>query len=233
MLLDFLQKYVKLSNILILGGVFALSATYIPVLYSEAGFYIKSMYQKYQNPVQPLSDSFTRDTESSADLDNSLISKPKVLDLTSSPVNKDFSILIEKIGVNAPIVRDVNVILPDVYMEALKQGVAHASFSDYPSDDFTSNVYLFAHSSNNFWELGRYSSVFNLIYKLSLQDEINVFFEGKRYVYQVDNKILVNDFKVDDTIYETFGPTLTLQTCYPTGTTQYRLVIRSTLKGIF
>jgi len=230
MILNFLQKNVKLSNILILGGVLALSATYITVLYSEAVFYLKSSSQVSKSPTIDASGSLKRDIETSS---SSSIPQNGGSELVTTPINKDFSILIEKIGVNAPIVKDVNVILPEVYMEALKQGIAHASFSDYPTDEFTSNVYLFAHSSNNFWELGRYSSVFNLLYKLSLQDEINVFFEGKRYVYQVDNKILVNDFKVDDTIYETFGPTLTLQTCYPTGTTQFRLVVRASLKGIY
>jgi len=230
MILNFLQKNVKLSNILILGGVLALSATYITVLYSEAVFYLKSSSQVSKSPTIDASGSLKRDIETSS---SSSIPQNVGSELVTTPINKDFSILIEKIGVNAPIVKDVNVILPEVYMEALKQGIAHASFSDYPTDEFTSNVYLFAHSSNNFWELGRYSSVFNLLYKLSLQDEINVFFEGKRYVYQVDNKILVNDFKVDDTIYETFGPTLTLQTCYPTGTTQFRLVVRASLKGIY
>lgn len=233
MIHDFVRKYVKLSNILILGGVLALSATYIPVLYAESSYYLKSFSQNSKislNQEELIKNDLNNGVQ---EFDTGLFQKPLVSELTSSPVNKDFSILIEKIGVNAPIVKDVNVILPEVYMESLKKGVAHASFSDYPSEDFTSNVYLFAHSSNNFWELGRYSSVFNLVYKLILQDEINVFFEGRRYVYQVDNKILVNDFKVDDTIYETFGPTLTLQTCYPTGTTDYRLVVRASLKGVY
>jgi sortase (surface protein transpeptidase) len=94
-------------------------------------------------------------------------------------------------------------------------------------------VYLFAHSSNNFWELGKYSSVFNLTYKLNIKDQINLFYEGRRYIYEIENKLLVNDFKVDETAYEYLGPTLTLQTCYPTGTSLYRLIIRATLVGVY
>ena len=153
-------------------------------------------------------------------------------DLIIDPVDKNFGIVIEKINVNAPVVKDVPVVNTDSYLEALKWGVAHASFSGYPNEQ-NSNVYLFAHSSNNFWELGKYSTVFNLLYKLGTDDQINIYYEGKRYLYQVDNKILLNDFKVDETVYDSIGPSLTLQTCYPTGTSLYRLVIRASLIGIY
>jgi len=148
------------------------------------------------------------------------------------PVDTKFGLVIEKLNLNAPIVKDVPVVNEKDYLEALKNGIAHASFSGYPNQD-NSNVYLFAHSSYNFWELGKYSGVFNQLHKLQLKDQINLFYEGKRYVYEVENKILINDFKVDETIYESFGPTLTLQTCYPAGTTLGRLVIRSSLIGVF
>lgn len=148
------------------------------------------------------------------------------------PVNTEFSLVIESLDINAPIIKDVSVVNDKEYMEALKKGIAHASFSGYPTDK-NANVYLFAHSSNNFWALGEYSTVFNGLTKINIKDKINLFYEGKRYVYEVDNKLLVNDFKVDDTIYETLGPTLTLQTCYPAGTTLYRLIVRASLVGVF
>ena len=74
-----------------------------------------------------------------------LSSKP----IRVKPVNTDFSIVIEKIGVNAPIVADVTVTNEDAYNNALKDGVAHALVSDYPSQE-PGNVYLFAHSAINF-----------------------------------------------------------------------------------
>lgn len=148
------------------------------------------------------------------------------------PVNTEFSIIIEKLNVNAPVVKDVSVLNEKDYMEALKNGVAHASFSGYPSDK-DSNVYLFAHSAYNFWELGRYSSVFNQLHKLNIKDTITIFYEGKRYVYEVDNMLIFKDFQVTDAVFQTIGPTLTLQTCYPPGTTLNRLVVRASLIGIF
>ena len=148
------------------------------------------------------------------------------------PLDTKFGLVIEKLNLNAPIVKDVSIINEKDYLEALKEGIAHASFSGYPNQE-NANVYLFAHSAYNFWELGKYSSVFNQLHKLNIKDQVSLFYEGKRYVYEVDNKILINDFKVDETIYEGFGPSLTLQTCYPAGTTLNRLVIRASLVGVF
>lgn len=216
----------KISNLLIFTGFLILAGTYAPVFYNESVFFIRNNFLKKEvilerNVTESLKESDFKNPPES------------YKEIAIEPINTDFSIVIENLNINAPIVRDVNVTSRDNYLEALKNGVAHASFSKYPSSDFDSNVYLFAHSSNNFWEFGKYSSVFNLLYKLKIKDEINVFFEGQRYVYQVENKILVNDFRVDDTVYEAFGPTLTLQTCYPTGSTKYRLVLRAALVGIY
>ena len=216
----------KISNLLIFTGFLMLAGTYFPVIYNETLFYITNNFLKKEVVLERNISDQSRESGFVSPTDRN---KP----LGVTPINTDFSIVIENLNINAPVVRDVNVSSRDNYLEALKKGVAHASFSKYPSSDFDSNVYLFAHSSNNFWEFGKYSSVFNLLYKLKMKDEINVFFEGQRYLYEVENKILVNDFRVDDTVFEAFGPTLTLQTCYPTGSTKYRLVLRATLVGIY
>jgi LPXTG-site transpeptidase (sortase) family protein len=219
-------KIFKLSNVLIFTGFMILVGTYLPVFYNELMFYLnKNFFKKEVILERNLQESVVEGSFKSPQERNT--------PLSVEPINTDFSIVIEELNINAPVIRDVNVSSRENYLEALKNGVAHASFSKYPSSDFDANVYLFAHSSNNFWEFGKYSSVFNLLYKLKVRDEINVFFEGQRYLYQVENKVLVNDFRVDDTVFEAFGPTLTLQTCYPTGSTKYRLVLRASLVGIY
>lgn len=217
---------IKISNLLIFTGFLMLAGTYFPVIYNETLFYITKNFLKKEVVLE-------RNISEAVKESGFISPEGRNTPLAVTPINTEFSIVIESLNINAPIVRDVNVSSRENYLEALKKGVAHASFSKYPSPDFDSNVYLFAHSSNNFWEFGKYSSVFNLLYKLKMKDEINVFFEGQRYLYEVENKILVNDFRVDDTVFEAFGPTLTLQTCYPTGSTKYRLVLRATLVGIY
>lgn len=220
--LDYLLN--KLPFIFLSIGLILLGLTYYRTVLIEFNYYLDNILGKKhtlsRNVTLPSNDNNFRNLSLSSS------------DLLISPIDKGFGIVIEKINVNAPVVKDVPVINHEAYLEALKWGVAHASFSGYPNEQ-NSNVYLFAHSSNNFWELGKYSTVFNLLYKLGTGDQINIFYEGKRYLYQVDNKLLLNDFKVDETIYDSIGPTLTLQTCYPTGTSLYRLVIRASLVGIY
>lgn len=218
---DFLINY--FPKLLLTAGASLVILTYARTVYGEIKFYIDGL----------LGRSYKLETTRNTEVPQ-LGVKPLTRgdEITINPINKDFSLVIEKINVNAPVIKDVPIIDKEAYISTLKVGIAHASFSAYPNEE-NANVYLFAHSSNNFWELGKYSTVFNLLYKLNTKDEINLFYKGKRYVYQVENKILINDFKVDETIYEYFGPTLTLQTCYPPGTTLNRLVIRAGLIGVF
>lgn len=144
------------------------------------------------------------------------------------PVNRDFSIVIERIGVNAPIVADVPVTDQDAYNEALKQGIAHASTSVYPSKD-PGNVYLFAHASINFWRLGKYANIFNLIRKLDNGDRIHVFYKGETFVYEVVGKQVFKGWNTSPITRPVIEPILTLQTCDPPGTTLNRMVVTAKL----
>ncbi len=148
--------------------------------------------------------------------------------ISIEPVNRDFSIVIEKIGVNAPIVADVSVTDEKAYLEALNSGVAHAITSKYPSEN-PGNTYLFAHASVDFWRMGKYSKVFNLLRKLEYGDRIHVFYKDKTYVYEVKNKEIYQGWDTYPISRSVIEPVLTLQTCDPPGTTRNRLVVTSTL----
>lgn len=218
------------ANTLIFCGVYILFLTYSGNIWSEIVF----RWDKYRGVEYKLEETVSVDnliqTEKVASPQKELkVSSGPVINI--QPVNIEFSIVIESINVNAPIVKDVSVLTESVYMDALKKGVAHAAFSDYPSEN-AAQVYLFAHSSNNFWQLGPFSTVFNHLDKLNQGDQINVFYEGRRYLYQVDSLSYTDNFKIDDTIFNQIGPVLILQTCYPPGSTQYRLIVKSSLIGV-
>lgn len=226
MLKKLTDSFLKTSPKLFLSiGALLVLLTYYQTIFQEVAYYYNYVINKHFK-VEVVRNV----TKINPEIVSKINTDPNAISI--KPVDTNFGIVIENINVNAPIVKDVSIIDSKSYLESLKSGVAHASFSGYPNEQ-NSNVYLFAHSSNNFWELGKYSSVFNLIYKLNMKDQINIFYEGKRYIYEVENKLLVNDFKVDETVYEYLGPTLTLQTCYPTGTSLYRLIIRATLIGVY
>ncbi len=200
-----LIKFIALFSIII--GIFLVLVPFLPVIKDEIWYSLKSS-----------------DDEQFSAFAGLIFSKP----LTTTPVNKDFALVIDKIGVNVPVIPDVYVSDENVYKEALKQGVAHAARSEYPSEN-PGNVYLFAHASVNFWELGKYATVFNLLRKLEIGDTIHLLYKGDTYVYTVTNKEVVKGWNTNPLIRPVIEPILTLQTCDPPGTTLNRLVVTAKL----
>ena len=205
-----------LPNFFIVVGLLLFSVAIIPYLRDEVWYFLKQ--HKGQEFV--LGGRGQRDSVFARYL--------SVKPILVEPVNKQFGIVIEKIGVNAPIMADVAVSDELAYKESLKYGVAHASTSSYPSSQ-PGNVYLFAHSSLNFWDLGKYAQVFNLLRKLEAGDRIHIFYEGKDFEYRVVNKEIYKGFNTYALTRPVIESLLTLQTCDPPGTTLNRLVITAKL----
>ncbi len=213
------KKIFTLPNVLIFSGLFFLLMSFGPLIFQEIWYFIKDMKNQ----------EFSLDAgggEEEYSVFASLLTKSTSMKI--KPVNEDFSIIIEKIGVNAPIVPNVSITDEKVYKEALETGVAHAISSDYPTTA-PSNVYLFAHASLNFWDLGKYATVFNLLRKLDLKDRINIFYQGDRYVYEVVNREIVKGWNTTSITRPVLEPILTLQTCDPPGTTINRFVVTAKL----
>jgi sortase A len=140
-----------------------------------------------------------------------------------TPPNQEFSIVIPKIAAVAPVFADVDPQNKRTYLVALKKGVAHAKGTPYPGEE--GNTYLFAHSTDAFYNVGQYNAIFYLIGKLEAGDEIVVFYRGRQIKYEVYDKKVVS---ADSSQYLGEigeGKTLTLQTCYPPGTAIKRLVV--------
>ncbi len=213
-----LSKFIilrTLANTLILGSLAFLSISLYPLLKNEFLYYyrhFRGVEYTLEGPAeiqeQPLPLSTT---------------KPKLEPLTIVPVDTDFGIVIEKIGVNAPIVPDVDTSSHEAYMGAMRRGVAHAK--DTAKPDQIGNVYLFAHSTLNFWEYGLYAAVFTTLHQLVPGDKIVVFYKGKRYDYLIDEKEIVPGFDTMPLDRASSRRILTLQTCDPPGTTWRRLII--------
>jgi len=209
----------KLPNIILGLGILMIVVSFGPFLLGELKY---SIMQSQGSLYQLVGD----DSGGSDQSPFGFLKKQAIISL--KPVNTDFAIVIEKIGVNAPIVHNVPVWNKDSYMEALKKGVAHASFSDYP-DEISSNVYLFAHSSLNIFEHGKYATVFNLLRKVEKYDRIHIFYDNKIYIYEVVTKEIVRGWDTHPLKRHTIEPLLTIQTCDPPGTTLNRLVVTSRL----
>lgn len=146
----------------------------------------------------------------------------------------DMRIVIPKIDRNVPVVpvptanlvdRDWGALEKDI-QRALQDGVVHYPGTAYP--DQIGNVVITGHSSYFPWDPGRFKDVFALLHDLKLKDEIIVYYEQKKFVYQVDEIKVVTPDKID-----VLGPSedsrLTLITCTPVGTNQKRLIVRAKL----
>ncbi len=147
--------------------------------------------------------------------------------LPVAPVSTDFSIVIPKLNINAPIVPDVNPADKKAYLRALDDGVAHALGTVKPGQ--VGNSYIFAHSTANLLNIERYAAVFTLLNKLEVGDRITTFYAGRRFDYAVSKSYIV-DFTNVTPLTNTYDrPVLTLQTCDPPGTEFQRLIIQAEL----
>ena len=132
--------------------------------------------------------------------------------------------MIPKIGASAKVIANVDPSDEKKFLPALLQGVAHAQGSVFPG--LSGNVYLFAHSADNFWNAGRYNAIFYLLKDLKEGDEVVVFYQGKRYNYYVTGSRIVDPSDVSFiTNAQQGNEQLILQTCWPPGTTFQRLLV--------
>lgn len=143
------------------------------------------------------------------------------------PKDEDFGIVIPKINANSKIVKDVDPFNSKEYQFALTKGVAHAKGTVYPGD--VGNVFLFSHSSADFFEASRYNSIFYLLSKLEQGDEVYLFYKKKKIKYKVFDKKVVNGEEVSYLKKSQKKQQLTLMTCWPPGTTLKRLLIFAAL----
>ena len=151
---------------------------------------------------------------------------PALQSETLIPVDKTFGIVIPKLGANAKVIKDVDPYNDRLYQQALTKGVAHAKGSSLP--DREGNVFLFSHSSVNFYEAMRYNSIFYLLNKLENGDAIDIYYNDTKYEYKVTKKAFVASNAVEylrPTIQGHGAHTLTLMTCWPPGTSFKRLII--------
>jgi LPXTG-site transpeptidase (sortase) family protein len=143
-----------------------------------------------------------------------------------TPADPEFSIVIPKIGANANIISNVDAAEESEYNDALQRGVAHTRGTAFPGED--GHIFLFAHSTDYFWNVGTYNAVFYLLPKLEKNDEVNLFYKGQRYRYQVVSKIIVDPSQVEYITRKSNKEFLTLQTCWPPGTTLKRQLVFAT-----
>jgi LPXTG-site transpeptidase (sortase) family protein len=136
-----------------------------------------------------------------------------------------FSIVIPKIGATANIIPNVDANNPDEYLSALQKGVAHVKGSFFPGQ--SGRIFLFSHSTDSPANFSRYNAIFYLLRRMESGDKIIVYFAGKKYLYEVTDKVIVEASDTSWLESRSDLEELILMTCDPPGTTLRRLLIIS------
>lgn len=226
----------SIGNFLVLMCLYGFGATFGPALYYEAQFHVaqaRGIRYTVQEPVVS-PEPVQKDVQSSPEKPvtsglASILTGPK--EQVIQPVDPEFSVVIPKIGANARVYPNVDTEDKNIYLPILQKGVAHAKGTVFPG--FQGTTYLFAHSTDNWWDVGRYNAIFYLLKDVKAGDDVIVYFENVRYNYVVTDTRIV---EATDVFYLTDAQKSTeqklmLQTCWPPGTTWKRIIVTAMPKG--
>lgn len=158
------------------------------------------------------------------------VQKTQIPSLALNIAPPDARIIIPRIGKNVPVVtvsseallnRDW-VRLEQEIQEALQDGVVHYPSTAFPDEE--GNTVLTGHSSYFPWDPGRFKDVFALLHDVQIGDKIYMYYNQKRYEYEVfeTKVVLPNQVEV---LTQDGEDKLTLITCTPVGTNLKRLVV--------
>lgn len=221
----------SLGNFLLLMALFGVIATFGPVISQEIRYRVEKIKGvKYTVKVETEVTKTEQPTvqKNPPDVLSSIFSDSQ--DRIMIPSDTNFSIVIPKIGASSKIIANVDPANETEFKAALTQGIAHAKGTVFPG--MPGNTYLFAHSTDNWWDVSRYNAVFFLLKDVEIGDEVVVFFENIRHNYIVTEKYLADPQEVSFlTNSRGNEEKLILQTCWPPGTAWKRLFIVAIPKG--
>lgn len=219
-----------LGNALVISGIVLTLMALWPLAASESIYYWNRLWYREYKLV---GDTVPKAAEQGVSFAGIMATPPPI---PLDPVDTNFGIVIEKIGVNAPVIADVDSGDYNSYWAAMARGAAHAAGTAYPGakGGENNNVFIFAHSTIDILDyVKRYNAIFIHLNKLVKGDRIVTFYKGHRYDYEVtENKVVEsNDVRyLTDPSKESI---LTLQTCDPPGTQLRRLIVTAKLVGSY
>ncbi len=132
------------------------------------------------------------------------------------------AISIAKIGLSAPITWNVT---GEQTKLALQNGAIHLAGSAMPGTP--GNTFITGHSSDYWWTPGGYKSIFALLDKVEVNDEISISYMDNTFNYRVNVKEVVPRDDINRFITASKPETLTLMTCWPVGTNWKRLMVQA------
>ncbi len=201
------SKY--LGILLLLVGITILFFTYQPLIRS---------YFDYKFSPKPIEEVKVEIIKEDEEITTEIVKDTEIVF-----VDNNFGLYIPKIQANAKVIKNVNPYDYDAYRNALIYGVVHAKGTALPNEN--GNVFLFAHSTVNFYERRKYNVYFYLLGELKKDDPIYVSYQGEIYNYKVLELRIVKPSEVQYLGEYMDQDTLTLMTCWPIGSNTKRAIV--------
>lgn len=215
-----------IGNFILLSSIFMILKTAYPPIKEEIKYFFNNNVLKKQFKVADENYQYSQNKISKGLLAKTFkFNQVEIL----RPIDPEFSIVVPKIAANAKIYSNTDPSNENIYLDVLNKGVAHSAGTAFPGEG--GHIFLFAHSTDYFWNVSVYNAIFYLLYKLEKDDEVNLFYKGQRYVYRVIGKEVVDPSQVQYLTRKTNREFLTLQTCWPPGTTLKRLLVFAVRKA--
>jgi LPXTG-site transpeptidase (sortase) family protein len=166
-------------------------------------------------------------------MDEAIRLLPLAENVRPKPLTNTATLVIDSIGVHAPIVFNV----PDnndLIYNNLEKGVVH--YSNTPKPGEPGAAIMLGHSSAYPWYKGNYGAVFALLSKLKVGDRFYIQYDDNRsFVYEMSQAIIFNPFENDQRLVDienATGSTVILISCYPVGTNYKRIAVQARLVQI-
>jgi LPXTG-site transpeptidase (sortase) family protein len=137
---------------------------------------------------------------------------------------ENFTLTIEAIDViDAPITTQIKTNNKEDYKDALNKSLIHPEGSAYPGEGKL--VYIFGHSINYPWLVDDINALLWRANELKSNDRVKIIFNHQHYIYYVFDKMIVEADQLDVLEDSLDQDILVLQTCWPPGFVNKRLLI--------
>lgn len=198
-------------------GLLVFSAVFIALNFSSLYF----RYVNWESAQYSSIDSIGQIAKTSDNLLFGKLPNHEKIDLYNEPD----SIIITKLGLNAPLILSQSASQKDLNAD-LNKGVIIYPGSILPGQ--IGNLFLSGHSSVYPWNKTPYGQVFAALDKLETGDKIIIYYSQRKYEYEINKKYTVSakDVKL---VHSAGEAKITLMTCWPIGTSLKRLVLEGTL----
>lgn len=206
------RRFRLIPQAFFLGGIFGLLAIFSPLIAKEADYRLSLL--KKEKVI--IADQETKKSGFKELLNQKAI---KII----QPTDPRFSLLIPKIGLNSKVLANISPTDDSQYKKALEKGVAHAAGTYLPGEK--GRIFLFAHSTDYIWNVPHFNAVFYLLKEVKKGDEVDIVYQGKRHIYKVVERKIVDPSEVFYLKPKWGKEELILQTCWPPGTTWKRLLV--------